>query len=137
MKRFNRRLLAIAVATTFGVALSVQAGNPPATDAPTRNAALRASPRYLEEHPELLSGRLTAAQTQTLHARPPATVTHNAALANTPRYLEDHPGLRTGMASTPRVHRVTESERLDKLTKNKALAASPRFREEHPELWLR
>jgi hypothetical protein len=124
MKNLNQLLVAATVAFALNVALATQASN---------NTALLHSPRYLEEHPELLRGQPSGRESKTVYQ---AKATENIALANSPRFREEHPELRW---STPApvesvARNVGESERLSKLTENRALANSPRFREEHPEL---
>src|SRR6266436_7154633 len=121
---------------TVNMALATLAGEPDSIASSTKNTALLASPRYLEEHPELLRTPLSREKASTLQTNRLATVTEHTALANSPRFREAHPELRWAMPSgqEPVAQAVSESERLKKLTENKALANSPRFREEHPEL---
>src|SRR6267378_1178590 len=97
----------------------------------SQNRALLRSPRYLEEHPELLRSR-AGTESRVFEPERPAKPTANIALANSPRYREEHPELR--WAKLPAKPAVSANEGLAKLMENKALAASPRFREEHPGL---
>lgn len=127
----NYLLVAVATLLTVNLALSTQAGKPDSTASSTKNTALLASPRYLEEHPELLRGRAASEQSP---ARKTDRLTQNTALANSPRFREEHPGPLWATSSAEQRTTVSERDRLIKLTENKALAASPRFREEHPEL---
>lgn len=136
MKRLSYLILTVASAVALGMALRTQAGESLAGAKAPKQTALLSSPRYLEEHPELLRvpsfrGRSAALQTDRL-----ATITENTALANSPRFREEHPELRWAMPSAEQsaAQNVREGDRLRKLTENRALAASPRFREEHPEL---
>jgi hypothetical protein len=99
----------------------------------SKNTALLASPRYLENHPELLRGQSSVGEAKTANKAKP---TENIALANSPRFREAHPELRwtTSSADQMLAQNTSQSERLSQLTQNKALAASPRFLEQHPEL---
>ncbi len=121
---------------TVNMALATRAGEPDSIASSTKNTALLASPRYLEEHPELLRTPLSREKASTLQPDRLATLTENTALARSPRFREEHPELRWTMPSAEQssAQNVVVSDRLDKLTENKALAASPRFKEEHPEL---
>lgn len=131
MKIPNHLLVAAAAALTVNVALAAQAGEPDSIASSTKNTALLASPRYLEEHPELLR---TAAKSEPSPVRKADRLTRNSALANSPRFREEHPGPLWAKSSAEQGTTVSERDRLVKLTENKALANSPRFREEHPEL---
>jgi hypothetical protein len=133
MKKWNRLMLIVAVATA-GVSLSAQTCKPSAGAELTDNAALLSSPRYREEHPELLRARQPGEENPALEARRLAALTENTALANSPRFLEDHPELLRAGFAAEQPQSVSEADRLRKLTENKALADSPRFREVHPEL---
>jgi len=85
MKKLNHLLLTMACG--FGVALSAQG-----REVSPNNTALLASPRYLEEHPELL--RIPSSQEPSALQRDRlARLTENTALANSPRFLEEHPEL--------------------------------------------
>jgi|SRR5579885_1870125 hypothetical protein len=123
MKTLNHLLVAAVVAFTLNAAFAVE----------SKNTALLHSPRYLEEHPELLRGQSSGQESKTVYQ---AKLTENVALANSPRFREAHPELRWATSSPEQSlsRNVSESERLSKLTENKALANSPRFLEEHPEL---
>ena len=135
MKRLNHLVLT-ASAAALGMALAAQAGEPLAIVKSPENTALLASPRYLEEHSELLRVPSSREKPSTLQTDRLARLTENTALANSPRFQEDHPELRWAMSSGQQsiAQNVNERDRLSKLTENKALAASPRFLEEHPEL---
>jgi hypothetical protein len=133
MKGLNHHILTVAAAA-FGAALLAQADEPPAIEKPQKNAALLASPRYLEEHPEVLRGGTAGGPSPALKRNWPAKLTTNAALVNSPRFREEHPELVWAASPAEERQAISESDRLRKLTENKALAASPRFREEHPEL---
>ncbi|HWC60234.1 MAG TPA: hypothetical protein VHC44_11120 [Verrucomicrobiae bacterium] len=124
MKTLNHFLVAAVAAFTLNAAFTAEASN---------NTALLHSPRYLEEHPELLRGQSVDRASTTIHH---AKLTENIALANSPRFREAHPELRwaTPLPDQSLTRNASESERLSKLTENKALANSPRFLEEHPEL---
>ena len=136
MKRLSYLILTVASAVALGMALRTQAGESLAGAKAPKQTALLSSPRYLEEHPELLRTPPSREKASTLQTDRLATVTENRALANSPRFREAHPELRWAIPSgqEPVAQAVSESERLKKLTENKALANSPRFREEHPEL---
>jgi hypothetical protein len=130
MKNLNHLMLIAAVAT-LGVSLSAQTCNSSASAELTSNAALLASPRYREVHPELLVGRTSGGNRPQIGA-----LTDNIALADSPRYREDHPDLLRSILPAKQKQAVSEADRMRKLTENGALAASPRFREVHPELLL-
>lgn len=137
MKTRNLIVAAVAVAT-LNVTTSVQAGEPLRSSG-SRNVALLNSPRFLEEHPELLRAAPSAKGTRAMDHRKAerlAKLTANSALASSPRFREEHPELRW---ATPAVmefitRAVDESDRLANLKANRAVAKSPRFLEEHPEL---
>jgi hypothetical protein len=133
MKKWNQLMLIVATATV-GASLSAQTCKPSAIAGLTDNAALLSSPRYREEHPELLRCPPPREMTAALEAQRLAALTENTALANNPRFLEEHPELLRAGFATEQPQSVSEADRLRKLTENKALAASPRFREVHPEL---
>jgi predicted nicotinamide N-methyase len=124
MKTLKHLLVAAVAAFTFNTAFAAEA---------SKNTALLTSPRYLEEHPELLRGQTFGGESKIASQ---ARLTGNIALANSPRFREAHPELRLFTSSpTPSPSRsISETERLSKLTAHKALAASPRFREQHPEI---
>lgn len=133
MKKWNQLMLIIATATV-GASLSAQTCKPSASAGLTDNAALLSSPRYREDHPELLRCPPPREETAALEAQRLAALTENNALDNNPRYQEKHPELlRPGFAAE-QLQSGSQADRLKKLTENKALAASPRFLEEHPEL---
>ena len=136
MKILNHLSVAAAVALTVNSALTTQAGGPHTLAKLTTNKALLHSPRYLEEHPELLRpAESEQRERSTMHKRDSAAkLSANTALAHSPRFREEHPELL--WATSPAQQRMAQSEtdRLTKLTENKALTNSPRFREEHPEL---
>jgi hypothetical protein len=133
MKGLSHLILTIAAAA-FGAALLAQADEPPAIEKTPKNAALLASPRYLEEHPEVLRGGTAGGPSTALKTDRPAKLTRNASLVNSPRFREEHPELVWVAPPAEKRQAISESNRLQELTKNKALAASPRFREEHPGL---
>ena len=136
MKTLNAVLMATAAVITVNLAIATQAGEPPALPKSPRNKALLASPRYLEEHPELLRGQPSGGASPALNPQHLATVTENSALAHSPRFREEHPELRWSIPSAREsvAQNVRDRDWLSKRSENKALAASPRFREEHPEL---
>ena len=136
MKTLNHLLLAVTAAATFGAALSAQAEQPPTIVKAPQNAALFASPRYLEAHPELLRVPSVRQETTPAQMNHQATLAKNAAFASSPRFREAHPELRWSSSPTEQLAKrnVSGSERRSGLTFHKALAASPRFREQHPEL---
>jgi hypothetical protein len=133
MRKWNRLML-IVVAATVGGSLSAQTCKPSASPVLTDNAALLSSPRYQEEHPELLRGQPSSEETPALRAKQLAALSENVALANSPRFREIHPELLLPAASAERLEAFSKADRGGKLTENRALAASPRYREEHPEL---
>jgi hypothetical protein len=126
MKTMNHLLVAAAAAFALNVALATEASN---------NTALLHSPRYLEEHPELLRAVPPSVESPAHKAKRLTEPTKNTALANSPRFREEHPELLWAASPAEQRTTVSEGDRLIKLTENKALAASPRFREEHPELF--
>ena len=129
MKLFSKFLLAAAVLTIN----AAQADQPTSIKATETNAALLASPRYLEAHPELLRGRASGVESLTTRKARLDALTKNVALASSPRFREAHPELRSSAEQLP-TQNLGASGRLSELTANRALAASPRFREAHPEL---
>jgi hypothetical protein len=133
MKTLNS-LLAVATAVTLTTSFSAQAGEPGSPSKLSRNVAVLASPRYLEEHPELLRAQPSGLESAAINADRLANLTENAALANSPRFREEHPELRWSGSAPEYQQAFSETDRLWKLTENAALANSPRFREEHPEL---
>jgi len=122
MKTLNYLLVAAAAGFALNVALATEASN---------NTALLHSPRYLEEHPELLRGQSSGRESKTVYQ---AKLTENIALANSPRFREAHPELQVTPPDQSLAQNVSKRDRLSQLTENKALANSPRFLEEHPEL---
>ena len=136
MKMLNHLSVAAAVSLTVNVALIAQAGEPHDLAKLTTNKALLHSPRYLEEHPELLRpAEREQSEQSAMHKRDwLAKLNANTAQAHSPRFREEHPQLMWATSSAEEQTAVKERDRLDKLTENKALANSPRFREEHPEL---
>jgi hypothetical protein len=136
MKPLKYLLLAVAAATTFGAALSAQAEQPFAIVRSPQNAALLASPRYLEAHPELLRVPSVRRESTIVQMDRQATLAKNTALASSPRFREAHPELRWSSSPTEQLAKrnVSRSAQWNTLTSNKALAASPRYREQHPEL---
>ena len=139
MKRLNHLALTVASAAALGMALPAQAGEAIAGAKTPKDTARLSSPRYLEEHPELLHGSSFREESPGLHKDRLARLTGNTALANSPRFQEEHPELRwvlpPGQQFIPPT--ISQRERLEKLTENTALANSPRFLEEHPELLRR
>jgi len=136
MKTLNGLLMAAAAVLTVNLAIATQAGEPSTLAKSPQNKAVLKSPRYLEEHPELLRGQSSGVESPALKSEQLTKVTENSALAHSPRFREEHPELRWAIASAEQsvAQRTSEKDRLRKLTENKASAASPRFREEHPEL---
>lgn len=133
MKTLNHLLLtAVAVFTVSG-ALTTQAGEPSILAKTTKNTALLTSPRYLEEHPEILREQWSGQKSPAHNTDQLAKLTENTALANSPRFREAHPELQ--WAAFPSDQTVaqnsSQSDRLSKLTQNKALANSPRFIEQY------
>jgi hypothetical protein len=124
MKKLKHLLVAAVAAFAFNAAFAAEA---------SKNTALLTSPRYLEEHPELLRGRTFGGESKIASQ---VNLAGNIALANSPRFREAHPELRWAASSVPQsgTPSISESERWARLTANKALAASPRFREAHPEV---
>jgi hypothetical protein len=102
------------------------------------NYAVFASPRFLEEHPELLrvapSTEFPSGKTGRVEEM--VNLNQKATLATSPRFIEEHPELQrippSPEKATARARR--ERERLNELMQNTALAVSPRFLEEHSEL---
>jgi hypothetical protein len=134
MKTLNSILVTAAAALALTASFSTQAGELGNASRLSRNAAVLASPRYLEEHPELLHMQSAGKKLSVMNADRLAKLTENAALANSPRFREEHPDLRW-LGSSPEYRQaMSETARLNKLTENAALANSPRFREENPEL---
>jgi hypothetical protein len=133
MKKWNHLMLIVAVATV-GVSLPAQASNPSASGRLTDNAALLSSPRYLEDHPELLRGWPNGRDISVVKAQQFPALTDNIALAGSPRYEEKHPELLRSLSPAEQHQADSEATRMRKLTENSALAATPRFREVHPEL---
>jgi hypothetical protein len=136
MKKWNH-LMPIVTIASIGMSASAQTHKPSTGVELTENAALLSSPRYREEHPELLRGRAPREETPAREAQrfTGKQQTDNAALLSSPRYLEDHPELLRRVANVEATP-AREAQRLAALTKNAALVNSPRFREEHPELLL-
>ena len=139
MKRLNHLVLTVASAAALGMALPLQARESLAGVKTPQDTARLSSPRYLEEHPELLRMPSSGAEPSVLPRDRLAKLTENTALANSPRFQEEHPELRwvlpPGQQFIPAT--VSQRERLEKLTENTALANSPRFLEAHPELLRR
>ncbi len=139
MKMTNRIFLVVAAAAAF--TLNADAGSSAAVccaSVPT-NHGLAASPRYLEEHPELLRVPQSVQESEAKAARVRkelAQLTENRALATSPRFVEEHPELlrvspsaEEAQASAARIQK-----QLAKLMENRAWAGSPRAREEFPAL---
>jgi hypothetical protein len=133
MKKWNQFIL-IAAVTMVGVSLPAETSKPSASRQLTDNVAELFSPRYLEDHPELLRGVTSVKDTPALKAQRLAALTKNGALANSPRFREEHPELLWAASSAEQPQAVSEADQLRKLTENKAVANSPRYRETHPEL---
>ena len=127
MKTTKNFLAATVAVAALNVALAADASG---------NDALRHSPRYLEEHPELLRAPSASREARPFYPKRSVEMAVNTALANRPRFREEHPEFRFAPASGQQtiVAQPHEIERLRRLTENKALAASPRFREQQPEL---
>jgi hypothetical protein len=134
MKTLNHILIA-AAALLLTVGAS-QADEPRADALTRQNSALLSSPRYLEEHPELLRSSSAARQSNSVSVKQSVETPVNIALANSPRFREQHPEYRFATVSPARTiaSRINPAEQLRRLTQNRALAANPRFREQHPEL---
>ena len=135
MKVLNHLIVAATAVVALNVTLFTQAGEPRTMAKSSRASSLLASPRYLEEHPELLRGQATEGETSPFKTNHSARHTENIALASSPRFREEHPELRWTMAAGGQLmaRNGAEKARLGKFAQVKALAASPRFREEHPE----
>jgi hypothetical protein len=118
--KLHSTLTALATALAFGMNLHAAVQVP-------ANSALAHSPRYLEEHPELLRRGMS-------DVAPPGswalTRTSNRALAASPRYLEQHPELGRVAVARDRNDQSVPREVL----RNRAFAASPRVLEEYPAL---
>jgi hypothetical protein len=134
MKTFKHIILVAAAALTVNIVPATQAGEPSALAESSKNTALLHSPRYREEHPEVLRTGSAFVESTEHKTKRLAELTENSALANSPRFREEHPELRWVASPAEPRQAINEVERLRKLTENTALANSPRFREEHPEL---
>jgi hypothetical protein len=135
MKKWNHLML-IAAAASIGVSLSAETCKPSANSQLTDNVALLSSPRYREDHPELLRSVASGNDTSARKAQRLAALTKNVALANSPRFREEHPELLWAAISEEHAQAASDADRSRKLTENAALEDSPRFRETHPELSL-
>ena len=138
MKTTNRILL-VAAAAAFTLNASVSGAESASPARVPTNQALAASPRYLEEHPELLRIPQPVEESEARAARARkqlAQLAENRALANSPRFLEEHPELlRTPPSAEAAYAKAARiRKQLAKLMENRAWAASPRVREEFP--WL-
>lgn len=134
MKTLNHILIA-AGAALLTVSTS-QADEPRANSAAHENTALLSSPRYLEEHPELLRTPSVGRKSHPVSTKRSVETAVNTALVNSPRFREEHPQFRFAPVSEEEAiaEQISETERLRRLMENRALASSPRFREQHPEL---
>jgi len=131
-------LFALA-ATTAALSMGITTGSGQLSDnvEPPKNRAVSASPRFLEEHPELLRVPPSVEETSARAARireQMAKLTKNRALATSPRFLEEHPELLRPQPSVKETKAKDARIRaqMAKLMENRALVASPRFREEFP-----
>jgi hypothetical protein len=132
MKKWNQLMLTVA-AISVSLSLSAQTHGQFCVSASAENIALLASPRYREEHPEVVRLGPSCVESAEQVAPQLAVITMNTALANSPRFKEEHPELlRTGTASVD--SSALEAKHLVELLKNAALVRSPRFKEVHAEL---
>lgn len=133
--KINLSVLTVAAA----LSMSVTAGFAQRFDnvGSLKNRALAASPRFLEQHPELLRPQPSVEETEAKDARireQLAKLMENRALATSPRFLEQHPEL---LRSQPSAEEAAAKDariraQMAKLMENRALVASPRFREQFP-----
>src|SRR5882762_11926230 len=96
MKKQNLIVVAAITAMSLNLGTPVRAGEPLRSSG-SRNVALLNSPRFLEEHPELLRASPSANGTRAMGERKAerlAGLTANGALASSPRFREEHPELR-------------------------------------------
>jgi len=122
----------VVAAATFGLSLTAQTCEASANTQLTDNAALLSSPRYREDHPELLRGGPSGEPSPAPQAQRLAVLTRNAALASSPLFREEHPEFLRAASSQEQAQVVRQTDQPRKLTVNKALEASPRYRETHP-----
>ncbi len=101
------------------------------------NPLTTASPRYLEDHPELLRGSPSPEETTARLERYRTYLTklmENSAIAHSPRILEEYPELQRVPKSGDafQTAAIRRAKQMAKLLKNQAWANSPRVREEFP-----
>lgn len=132
MKTLNHILIA-ASAALLTVSTS-QADEPRAISAAHENTALLSSPRYLEEHPELLRTPSVGRKSHPVSTKRSVETAVNTALANSPRFREEQFRFAPVAEEEAIAEQISETERFRRLMENRALASSPRFREQHPEL---
>jgi hypothetical protein len=137
MKTLNHLLVAASAVLAVNVALATQAGESCTLEKPEKNIALLASPRYLEDHPELLRTGSAVVASPAQQAKRLAELIRNSALASSPRFREEHSELLWAASTAEARQTVGETDGLSGLTDNEALASSPRFREKHPEHFRR
>lgn len=140
MKTRNYLLVAAAAVMTFEVTLSAQAAEPAArSSCLPKNRAVLASPRTLEQFPELLRTKLSSEEFPARvgsKADRLIKLSENRALAASPRFREEHPELlRVSPSKVGSIVQVAHTgSRMTETTENRALVNSPRFLEEHPEI---
>jgi hypothetical protein len=139
MKTKHQILLVATTVAAFALNACVSSPHPGDAARAPINQALTASPRYREDHPELLRMPDTGEKSEARWTRSReyiAKLAENRALASSPRFLEDYQEL----LRTPETIDESEAkwarsrEHLAKLAENRALATSPRFLEVHREL---
>lgn len=135
MQNDKRLLLLVTATSMLWVITSVGIES----DLPT-NRAILASPRTLEQFPELLRGHsISPAEAATRAVREKQQldrVRDNAAVAASPRTLEQFPELVRVPPSAEELiaSAARREQRLRRLAENRAVTASPRILEEFPEL---
>src|SRR6266446_4754251 len=110
MKTLNYLVLTVGSAAALAMALPAHAGESLAVGKTPKHTALLSSPRYLEEHPELLCMPFSDKEPAALQKDRLAALTENSALANSPRFLEAHPELRWAAPSEQQSNAQTVSE---------------------------
>jgi hypothetical protein len=135
--------VAIIAAFMWSALLSAQTSTQSSTARLELNAALLASPRYREEHPERLRAESATSKFHTSDANCRLKLSRNAALANSPRFQEEYPELlRRPVSEEESLARAREvRKQLAAMMENVAWASSPRAREDFPEplhvtMWL-
>lgn len=139
MQSTKQMLFAAAVAAVCTLNAGVRGAEPVRPTPAATNKALAASPRYLEEHPELLRAPPSAQEAHAKAARTRrrlAKLIETRAVANGPRFLEENPELlRPPISAEEAQAKFTRIARQQaRLEENRAWTASPRVREEFP--WL-